>query len=421
MAGERAGGVGVGEVIDLHAIEPDLEPLALHQQLEGVPLARWVERRVPGSRVRGLDGVDRASRAVRRVGGVDLDLIAVVQCRRRVARRWEAHDHAGVVVTGHLPVQLQRVVRELPGAVPEHAHAAVRGEGGVRVGEAARAGLRPAGGRAVVEGRIAGLGPAVGLGPACRVPDAAEQVRPERRLRVRRLAVPAAGVEGPAPRVALAPRVRVVGAHRAARVRRLVQRGEHARGGTGVGPEVVPLIGAGPSLRQVGGRRVRPPLHLDVGLLDSGVRGEVGADQVAVERPVVLRVRGRVDADEAAARSDVRLERRLLGLVQNVAGGVEEDHRLVTAQVGGGEVVAVLRGRHRETVGGAEVADGLDPCRDRVVPESGRLGEHEDVVGRVRGIDGAGLPEEGQGGECRGRPAEQASGLSAHVRRSLPG
>src|SRR5688572_32259146 len=43
-------------------------------------------------------------------------------------------------------------------------------------------------------------------------------------------------------------------------------------------------------------------------------------------------------------RSDVGLERRLLGGVEHVAGGVEEHHRLVLVEVGGGE-----RGRDRKS------------------------------------------------------------------------
>src|SRR6185295_8225673 len=97
-----------------------------------------------------------------------------------------------------------------------------------------------------------------------------------------------AGVERPAALERLAPGDRVVGAHPAAGVRGFVQRGEDVRGGAWIGAVVVPLVGAVPAGRQVRGGRVRAVLHHDVGRLDGRVRGEVRADQVAVERPVVL-------------------------------------------------------------------------------------------------------------------------------------
>ena len=58
----------------------------------------------------------------------DVRVVAVVDRGVRVARRWEADEDAGVVVPGHPPVQLQRVVGELLGAVPEQPHPADRGQ-----------------------------------------------------------------------------------------------------------------------------------------------------------------------------------------------------------------------------------------------------------------------------------------------------
>ncbi len=134
-----------------------------------------------------------------------------------------------------------------------------------------------------------------------------------------------------------------------------------------------------------------PVLHLDGGLLDGGVGGEVGADELAVEGPVVLGVGGGMHAGEAAARADVALEGGLLGGVEHVSGGVEEDHRLVPGEVGGGEGRGVLGRGDREAVRRAQVADRLDARRDGVVSEARRLGEDEHVVrGSV-------------GGDCRAR------------------
>ena len=53
-------------------------------------------------------------------------------------------------------------------------------------------------------------------------------------------------------------------------------------------------------------------LDIDRGRLDRGVRAEVGAEQPAVEGPVVLGVGGGVDPDPAAAAADVGAEGALL-------------------------------------------------------------------------------------------------------------
>jgi hypothetical protein len=92
-----------------------------------------------------------------------------------------------------------------------------------------------------------------------------------------------------------------------------------------------------------------------------------------------------VHAGIAAARADVGLERRLLGRVEHVPGGVEEDHGLVPGQARGGELAGVLGRGDGEVVGSAEIPDGLDAHRNRVVPEPGGLGEDQDVVRGVRG------------------------------------
>jgi hypothetical protein len=131
------------------------------------------------------------------------------------------------------------------------------------------------------------------------------------------------------------------------------------------------------------GGRVCPVLDALGCLLDRRVRGELRADQLAVERPVVFGVGGRMNARVPTAAPDVGLERTLLGGVEHVAGGVEEDHRLVLRQVRRTEGVRVLGRGDGETVGRAQLADQLETLRDGVMPESGGLGEHQDVVRRI--------------------------------------
>ena len=115
-----------------------------------------------------------------------------------------------------------------------------------------------------------------------------------------------------------------------------------------VGAEVVPLVGALPARLEARGGGVRGVLDLDGrGRRARRVVGEVGADQLAVPGPVVLGVRGRVDAGEPAAALDVALEGALLGLVEHVTGGGEEDDDLVLGEVRVGEGAGVLGGGRR--------------------------------------------------------------------------
>ena len=87
-----------------------------------------------------------------------------------------------------------------------------------------------------------------------------------------------------------------------------------------------------------------------------------------------------MDAGVAAAGLDVALEGGLLGVVEHVAGGGEEDDGVELRQVGVGERGRVLGRVDREAVGGAELLDRRDALRDRVVPEAGGLGEDEHAV-----------------------------------------
>ena len=172
--------------------------------------------------------------------------------------------------------------------------------------------------------------------------------------------------------------------HCAAVVGRLIDGGEDVDVAARVRPEVVPLVGAFPPRRQVGAGGMHPVRHLDGGPLDPGVALEVGPDQFAVERPVVLGVGGGVDADEAAAAADVLLEGVLLRRVQDVAGGVEKDDGLILRQLILREGPGVLRRRHGEAVLGAQRLDRRDAVRDGGMAEALRPGEdeHPDVLRR---------------------------------------
>lgn len=195
----------------------------------------------------------------------------------------------------------------------------------------------------------------------------------------------------------------MVAAHLAAAVAGFVQGLKDVDAVAGVGAVVVPLVGPRPGVVQVRGRRVGVVLGGEAGLLDRRVALEPRPDQVLVLRPVVLGVGGRVDADEAAAPVDVFLQGALLGVVQDVAGGGEEDDGLVVGEVLRGEGGHVLGGGDGEVVLRAELLEGGDARRDGVVAESGGLGEDQDLVGigGCRALH-AGAQEGGPEGESDG-------------------
>lgn len=222
-----------------------------------------------------------------------------------------------------------------------------------------------------------------------------------------------AGVPAAAAVVVLAPGDRVLGTHRAAarRVGRLVHRREDVDLAARVRAEVVPLVRALPPPVDAGGRGVGRVLDLDGrGRGARGVVVEVGADQVAVPGPRVLGVGGRMDAGVPATGLDVALERALLGLVEHVAGGGEEDDDLVLGEVLVGEGRGVLGRRDVEAVGGAELLDGGDALVDVAVPEGSGLREDQ-------GVELVGL-----GGGCHlvGRPRNGVARRS-RLRRTLRG
>ena len=169
---------------------------------------------------------------------------------------------------------------------------------------------------------------------ARRPADPAEQVRAEARLGVALgLGVAERRVPGPAAVEAAAPRDRVPRAHRAARVGGLVEQRQHAHAAPRLGAEVVPLVrataSAAAAARVEGWRRSTTRI---VAGWTAGWRAEARAEQAAVPAPAVLRVGRGVHAREAAAAPDVAAERGLLGGVEHVARGAQEDHHGVAAQ-----------------------------------------------------------------------------------------
>src|SRR3954452_25040644 len=218
--------------------------------------------------------------------------------------------------------------------------------------------------------------------------DGAEQMRGERHLAVGGAGVGHRRVHGAPAGVAVAPRDGVVGAHRgvAGVVGALVERREDVDAAARVRAEGVPLVDATPDARHAaGGRRA--------GVLDDAVRrrrarsvaAEARADQADVPGPAGEAVGGGMDAEEAAAATDVALERAPVGLARDgLSRRRQEDEGVVAGEVAVGERPLVLGLLHGEAMRPAEPPDRRDPDGDRVVAEAGGLREHEHAKARRR-------------------------------------
>src|SRR5437762_3149980 len=79
-----------------------------------------------------------------------------------------------------------------------------------------------------------------------------------------------------------------------------------------IGGEVVPLIDAHPLIRQRGGRRMIMIEYMNGSLLNAGMIVEEGPYQLAIPRPFVLGIAGRMHTRVAATSLNIALKRRLL-------------------------------------------------------------------------------------------------------------
>src|SRR5205085_2605138 len=117
-----------------------------------------------------------------------------------------------------------------------------------------------------------------------------------------------------------------------------------------IAAEIVPFVSAFPFGGQAFGRRMVGVCDMDRRALDLGVAGEPGANEPAVPRPSIFRVTRRVDADKAAAGTDISLKGGLLARIEDIPGRVEEDDDLVSSQRGVAEPRGVFRAVYRKTV-----------------------------------------------------------------------
>src|SRR6516162_1853525 len=124
---------------------------------------------------------------------------------------------------------------------------------------------------------------------------------PEQRLGVAFHSVTHRGVPAATAVDRLAPGDRMVGAHLAAGIARLVERRQDVDGAARLAAEVVPFVGALPDCRQVPRRRMGLILNVDRSGLDLGVAREIGADEPPIPSPLILGVARRVYTDETPA------------------------------------------------------------------------------------------------------------------------
>lgn len=101
-------------------------------------------------------------------------------------------------------------------------------------------------------------------------------------------------------------------------------------------------------------------------------------EQLAVPGPVRLGVGGRVNTRVAAARPGEAFEGGLLGFVEHVARGEEEDHRAVPRQIAARELPGVLGCVDGEAAPRGELADCAQRDGNGRVAKPRRLGEDED-------------------------------------------
>ncbi len=223
--------------------------------------------------------------------------------------------------------------------------------------------------------------------------DAAEQVVAERLGREAVRGCSSARVPDPAAAEVLAPGDRMVEAHRPAGVRAFVDRREHVLEPADVLVEVVPTVGARPVLGQVLRGRMHAVGDLDRCRLDVGEAAGARAQGVGQELPAGLGLDRGVNRDQAAAGVDVALERGLLGVVEHVAGRVEEHHSSVAREIVAREPCGIVGRGDPEVVAVTERPDRLNAGRCGRVLLARGLRKDQYAVVRFGSIScGAGSP-----------------------------
>ncbi len=211
------------------------------------------------------------------------------------------------------------------------------------------------------------------------VQNAAEQMLAKEGFAVAGFGVAQGSVEGTAVVKFMIPGDGVGITHRAATVGRFIDGEQHVDAAAGVGCKVVPFIRARPR----GGQALRGKMatvhDINFGFLDGGMVSEVAADELAVPGPIKFGVCGAVDAHKAASVLDEALHRALLGIVQNVARGVEEDDNGIWGQTVICEQGGIFASVYGEAMRCTQFLNGGNAVVDGIVPEAGCFAENQNV------------------------------------------
>jgi hypothetical protein len=196
--------------------------------------------------------------------------------------------------------------------------------------------------------------PSAAVGEPCSEKQPVLQMFEEGGIGVELETVADPGVPGSSAGEGLTPSNRVVVSHPPAAVGPLVEGGDDPDPRSRIVAEVVELVRHPPLPFPAHGQFERDGAGLEAGRMAL----EVGADECAVPRPLMLRVSRRMEPEISASSCDVALESALLMLVQDVARGVGESDDTIASQLGAVEGCGVLgvveRARSAATAAGIE-------------------------------------------------------------------
>ena len=87
-----------------------------------------------------------------------------------------------------------------------------------------------------------------------------------------------------------------------------------------------------------------PVDDIDLCFLGRGVVDKIGTDHMFIERPVVLRITGRMNTQVSTSGAQVTFEPLLLIGIEKILRTVQENDDLILTQVGLGKLTRVLGG-----------------------------------------------------------------------------
>jgi hypothetical protein len=211
--------------------------------------------------------------------------------------------------------------------------------------------------------------------------------------------------------------------------RRRIERDEQLRGRVVI-VEIIPFVGPPLRVREAGYGRIAGGLdaHL-AGRRPLRMANEMPADHPAVPRPVIVRIRRRMDRDDPAAAAQELLQRRAPVADQpfrcrflGIGRAAEQNDGAETLEARGGKNRRVLTRHDRQPTPSGDRRDRPNPVGDRIMPEPGRARIDQDraaagLRGRRRRGDAESDDEKDQA-EHRPEPRIEKGGPEAPDRPS---